>query len=511
MLGSSFFLKYLIELFMANLKQTFQSSLLLILLSASNKLVGLVSTLILARLLTPEDYGIVAIATLTFGLLEVMSKTGSDQYVITSSEVSANIINTAFTYNVIIKSAVALLFLMASPLIVNFYEDSRLYPIFVIFSVMLAFTGFQNPQIFLMKKNQKYGAIVKITVAAKLISTGLAIAIAMLTESYWALVIGQFVAYTLPIIGGYIIAPYRPILELSNIRNQFSFSIWLVPSSILGYFRTQIDTILVSRIFDTSVLGSYHVMKYLALMPNLYFIGPMTQPLLAQLSSIKDNKNYFSMMFNVSIIIAIAFSLPISQIFYLHSELIVLIVLGEQWVGFSELFSIFGIMVVFIAIFHQATNCFLIYSNTSRLFSFELISAIVIGAVLIIKKFDYPYDFAVVKILIEITLTLVVCGYVYYRFLSIKMLIRFICLSSLIVMSNFIAVMLSSLICRGPEGLVDLVIWLALYFTAYISVFLLISYLLKSRFTELAYIWRKISVVIRSTINKMNLRYKVQE
>lgn len=474
---------------MSNLNKTVKSSALLILESVSKKLVGLVSTLILARLLTPEDFGIVAIATLAFGLLEVFSYTGSGQYIHTSKTINDNILDTAFTYNLLLKSSIALIFACFIPFVVDYYDDERLYSVLLIFSLMLAIQGLENPQVNVLQREQNYGRIVKMIVIAKVISTLIAITIALLTKSYWALVGGQFVAYTLPVAGGYLVAPRKPKLTLVNIKDQFSYSGWLIPSSMMGYARGQIDTILVTRLFEAATLGSYHVMKYLCFIPSLHLVEPMTRPLLAQLSSIRDNKEYFAKMFNVSLLVTLAIALPISNMMFYYADVIIGLFLGKQWVEYSHMFSLFALLVTVNAITQHADRNFLIFSNTRMSFLFQLATVALMAVTLLSFNFETAYDFAFMKVSIEMGLSAAIITYVAIYYTSFKNYLRSISLVSIFVLISFVCLTFPEELYGYPNGFWELVLVGLIFMVSYVILLLGVVYSLKRYFDELDYIW----------------------
>ncbi len=464
---------------MPSLNKALMGSALLVVEAISKKLVGLISTLILARVLTPEDFGIVAIATLAFGLLEVLGQTGSNQYIVIADKIDDDLLGTAFTYNMLTKLTLAIVFALCTELIADFYEDTRLVPIFYVFAFMLVIVGLQNPMISVLKREQQYTKFVSMMLVCKVVSVIFAISIAIITESYWALVVGQFIAYATPIIGGYIIVPFRPKITLVGMKKQFTFSGWLIPSSLLGYFRTQIDTILISKAFDNTTLGSYHVMKYLSLIPNMYLIGPLTQPLLAQLSSIKDNKSYFVSMYNVSFFVTSAIAFPISHFVFSEAQTIVHYILGPKWSDQAHFLSLFGFLIYFTSLFHIANNLFYIYSNTRLSFNFELIATAVIGGVLILRDFDLPYDFALTKVQIEIFLVIALFLYTTFRFTSLINSLKVLFLNFPIALSTLIASKLTLLIFGKTLTLIHFMFSAIVFFILY--GFILVAYIAITR------------------------------
>lgn len=474
---------------MTSLKKLFSSSILLIILSASKKLVGLVSTLILARILTPEDFGLVAIATLAYGLIEVVSVTGSEQYVITSKDVSKDTLDTAFTYNIFLKTLIAIVFFIISPFLAAFFNDERLIPVFMVLAVMLLISGATNPQVYLLKKNQNYGKLVKNVIIVKFIATAAAIITAIITRSYWALIVGQFIAYTGPVIGSYIIAPYTPRLNFKNLKKQFNFSGWLLPSSVFGYFRSQIDMIFVSKIFDATSVGAYHVMKYLTFIPSQHLVTPMTEPLLAQLSNIKDNKTYFIQMFNVSLLLTLFISVPICQLLFSNSEFVINFVLGEKWVQYANLLEIFSIATLMLAVYNQSNNCFLIYKKTKLIFIFEISFFIIIGTLFYLYKFVEIGDLARLKLIIDSTSTALIFLLASVILMSFRNFIKITSLSLVILTSSYLSGRIASKVAMSIENdFFNFIAWSLTYIILYIIITMSLCFVFRKNIYELHYL-----------------------
>lgn len=478
---------------MTNLKKFFSSSILLIILSASKKLVGLVSTLILARILTPEDFGLVAIATLAYGLVEVVSITGSEQYVITSKDVTNDTLDTAFTYNIFLKTLIALVFFVGSPFLAAFFNDERLTPVFMVLSAMLMVSGATNPQVYLLKKNQNYGKLVKNIIVVKLIATAAAIITALVTRSYWALIVGQFIAYTGPVIGSYIIAPYKPKLNFKNLKNQFNFSGWLLPSSIFGYFRSQVDMIFVSKVFDAASVGAYHVMKYLTFIPSQHLVTPMTEPLLAQLSNIKNNKTYFIQMFNVSLLLTLCITVPICQLLFTHSEFIINLILGEKWIQYADLLKIFSIATLMLAVYNQSNNCFLIYTKTKFIFALETSFFALICLLFYIYPFIEVRDLAKLKLIIDSVSTALMFLLASVIFTNLRNFFKITSLSLIIISISYLSGAIASKATISIDNnFFNFTAWSFIYITLYVTITMTACFLLRHKIYELSYLSNKL-------------------
>ena len=85
----------------------------------------------------------------------------------------------------------------------------------------------------------------------------------------------------------------KPRFTLVNAKTQWEFSRWIMPESLINFFRSQIDAIYVSQLFDKAIMGAYNSMRYYANIPSTIFIKPIIGTTLTQFSEFKNNNNYF--------------------------------------------------------------------------------------------------------------------------------------------------------------------------------------------------------------------------
>ena len=172
--------------------------------------IGLVSTIILARLLVPADYGLVALAMAIISVLEVLGAFSFDVILIQKQQADRSQYDTAWTFNVIVGvvSAIALAFL-ARPVAV-FYADSRLE--WIIYALALAplASGFDNIGVVAFRKNMEFHKEFKFLVAKKIVAFAVTLAVALLFRNYWALIVGTITSRFAGVALSYISQSYRP-------------------------------------------------------------------------------------------------------------------------------------------------------------------------------------------------------------------------------------------------------------------------------------------------------------
>ncbi|MBO1254387.1 oligosaccharide flippase family protein [Alteromonas sp. 5E99-2] len=493
---------------MSNLKKTITSSFLLSFQAVLKKLVGLISTLILARMLVPEDFGIIAIALMTMGLLEAVKEFGGASYLMRSKEVTEDMLNTTWTLSIILSATITIILVLVTPLIVNFFEDERLYAILWVYSSLFLIKGSGNPATVFLKREQNYLPIVKLSIFGKVISVVAAVAVALIYQNYWALVVGQYVISATVALGSFFIHPYRPKFSLINFKEQWNYSGWWLLQSILGYCKSQLDTFLVSTMFSKAALGSYYTMKYLASIPTTYLIGPSTEPLLVQLAKIKDSGDYFFKQYNISLIVPLCIAIPGCIFLFANHQLATLTVLGDNWIEYSELFAIFCTAIVSLLVQQHASRIFVIHGKTKGLFYYQLISFIIIYSYLIFFDLSDLTQFSTAKIALEFAFSMLFFTYITIKYTSFSNYL--ICLINLtpIIAASLLASYGSQYINIHYANLYDNTILqfiaiTAVFGTIYFLALLLQAGLLQKVSKEWHYIWDLIMKIKGLVIEKL--------
>jgi lipopolysaccharide exporter len=414
-----------------------KSSGFLLLIRLIQRGMGVISTILLARLLTPEDFGIVAIAITIIYFIEAVSSLGSEQYIIQKAEISESTLHTAWTVDFILKSIILVGFLIAVPFIGEFYGDPRLEMVLYVSSSIILINGLKNPGTALLRRNFDYKPLFKLSVAQKFFSFIIVIGFALVAPSYWAMVIGDVVSALIFTLGSYWIHVFRPKLSILGFREQWLFSKWMILRGFVGYTRSQFDTFIVSTAFSTQQLGGYHLVRQLSIMPSTEIIAPAVEPLLAAFSRSKDKLSRVAYQFRISFLMIVLLTMPIAGYLWQFPEPIVDTILGPKWVSTYEYLSAFSLFFISISLIQVMTQLSLGIGHLKSLFVYEVITLVLIVVVLWLVKDFSLYNFILVRGGLGI---ITLSGLLFY--LSSRVPIRLIYLS-LIVLPVLISVGIS--------------------------------------------------------------------
>ena len=362
---------------------------------------GLISTLILARVLVPEDFGLIAIANLVIGFVSRSIESGGGQYLIQKDVVGEGDINTSWTIGMILKLVIFILLLISTPFVADYYSDTRLILVIPILASMIIISAFANPYTAILQRNQEYAVIFKINIIKKLFSIVITVTTALIFQSYWALIIGHLVSNAVGTICSYIFIAYRPWFSLRYAKEQWGFSKWMLAKGMLGYTRAQLDTFMVSSFYSPSFLGGFHISKYIASMPGSEGLSPALQPLLATFSRSVKDKDAIKHQISLVIIIVFALLVPLSCYLFVFSEPFVLLLLGEKWGEFASIFGILSFLTIPAGIGMVASQVIVSSGKVKLLFIYDVYSLIFIAGVLFYFSSSTLDEFSMARVAAE--------------------------------------------------------------------------------------------------------------
>jgi O-antigen/teichoic acid export membrane protein len=190
--------------------------------------IGMVSIAILARLLIPADFGVVALGSSFAGLLALLTAFGFDLWLIQNPRAERRHFDTVWTFKVLFGLATAALLALPAHHIARFYEEPRLAPVMLGLAVARAISSFDNVGLVWFRKDMAFDREFRFSLAKRLLTTFVAtIPFALVWRDYRALVWGTIAGSCFGLALSYTMQPYRPRLSFAATRELFGFSRWL--------------------------------------------------------------------------------------------------------------------------------------------------------------------------------------------------------------------------------------------------------------------------------------------
>jgi O-antigen/teichoic acid export membrane protein len=238
---------------------------------------GLVSTVILARVLIPDDFGVVAMAMSVVALLELVSMFSFDVALIQDQDAGRPQFDTAWTFNVLVKGATALAVVGLAYPASAFYGEPRLVLVVMLLSLGLFVQGFENIGVVFFRKDMQFHRDFGFLLGKKLAAFLVTVPLAIMLRSYWALVVGILTGRIAGVLLSYVVQSYRPRFSLVARRQLFNFSKWLLINNYIDFFNTRAGDFIIGRIAGAGALGVYAVSYEISTMPTTQLAFPINR------------------------------------------------------------------------------------------------------------------------------------------------------------------------------------------------------------------------------------------
>jgi lipopolysaccharide exporter len=343
---------------------------------------GIVSTLVLARLLLPEHFGVVALVIIALQFFELLVEIGNQQYIIQKTEVTEADLNTAWSMDIVIKSTMFVVILVFAPFLADFFETPELTKALAVAAITLPVRALKSPGMMLLAREINYSPLFQLTLWQKGLSFIVVVLWAITSPSYWAIIAGTLVSGIVFTIGSYRVHSFRPRWTLVHFRQQWQFSQWLLLRGIVGFTRAQIDNLMVSRLFGTAQLGGYNLVREVSLLPALSAIIPMSEPLLAAISESKADCQALAYRIRLSLALMITVLTPVTAFIMLYPELIIRVLLGPDWSEYGPLLKPFGLFFFTFCLFALVSDAIIAQGKVKLLFCFDVVSTVAIIVIL---------------------------------------------------------------------------------------------------------------------------------
>lgn len=306
-------------------------SLLLVGKRWANRLLSLGSTVILARLLAPEDYGLLALALSVSIVFEVIAQFHFDLALIRKPELTNDDLNSAWTLNVICNTAVALTLAAAAPLLAWATRTPALTPVVVCIALCFLFDGLQNIGMVLWRKQMVFSKEVTQELTGKVIEIAVAVGIALAHPSVWALVGGMMAGRLCTLLMTYLLHPYRPRFGLGQWRSLMGYSGWAMLFNLFNEIGRSADTFILSRMHGLTSVGLFANARTLAALPTNELVMPISRSLFPAFSTLLGEPARLrdAYLKALSGVLLLALPLAIGLIFV--ADAAVLVLFGPRW------------------------------------------------------------------------------------------------------------------------------------------------------------------------------------
>lgn len=348
----------------------------------SYRFLGLISTMILARLLTPQDFGTVAVVMSLVYFADAFFDFGFDLALIKNQQASREDYDTAWTLRFIKTALFALVVALASPLVAVYANAPESIPIGIVVAVSIFIRGFQNIGTVTFNKELEFDRIFKYNIYPRVLGVITTIVAAFVLRTYWAIVVGVFMSAVYSTAFSYSANPYWPRWRLAGMEKFWHFSKWVLIGNMGRQLFSMVDRLALSGWISKQQLGIYTVAADLAAIVTVELFGPVSQALTPGFAKLQGDPERLRDAFVVSTSVFLALIVPAATGVWLVAPELVPTILGDQWheaAPFVGLFSWFFLFFAFSEVMTGFVSMVGLIKHSARL---SLARAILFGALM---------------------------------------------------------------------------------------------------------------------------------
>ena len=314
------------------------------------RLIGVVSIVVLARLLTPADFGLVAMATAIIAIVELLSAFSFDVALIQDQEATRAKFDTAWTLNVILAALCSALIAAAAFPAAGFYDEPRLVPVLMCLALGVLVHGFENIGVVTFRKDLRLNRDFQLLMARRVASFVVTISLAFATRSYWALVLGILAGNVVAVAMSYVVHPYRPWFDLTARKSLMQFSKWMLVSNFALTGNNRSPDLVIGKILGPGPLGLFALALEIAHLPSTELSAPINRAVYPGYAKVAADQTMLKMHFLEVIGLTALLMVPAAVGIAAIAPALIPVLLGDAWLQTIPLIEILALSGLLIAL-----------------------------------------------------------------------------------------------------------------------------------------------------------------
>jgi len=294
-------------------------------------IIAFANTLLLARLLTPADFGLVAIAIAITTVVTSVTELSLASALIQHKNPRDEHFDSAWTLNFARGAILALLICGIAVPTAQLYGDTRLVSVMLVIGAVTLLGGMANPKLVVFSRKLVFWQEFALGVSQKLLGFIVAAVVALLYRSYWALIAGIVVTQVSATVLSYFLFPYRPRLRLGGVGELFSFSAWLSLSQAINTLNWKFDQLVIGYFLGGTSLGYYTVGDNLAILPTREATAPLALTLFPAFSRLVDDPARLRRAYQHAQALLCMVALPLGCGFAIVAKPLIVLTMGKTW------------------------------------------------------------------------------------------------------------------------------------------------------------------------------------
>jgi O-antigen/teichoic acid export membrane protein len=339
-----------------------------------------VAVMVLARLLTPEDFGLLAMVLPITLLASSLANLGLHGATLHSENLDHARLNAMFWLSVKLNGAIFGAMALSAPLLAWIYRDSRVTAIALLWAGALYCLSTSGLQEALLKRQMRFGAVLSIQTGSQALGVTVAIVAALFGAGYWSLVMRILSADMARGVANWLVAGWRPARGSPatsevrrDVRQMLSYGSGWTGYRVVSWLGQQADRVLVGSLAGPAVLGLYHNARRWAFFPTYQLSTALSDVAVSTFSRVREDPDRYRRYWRWGILPALAIPLPIIAYVFVDTHAVVMVLLGSQWLGSVPFLRLMCVAAFFTSIGQLSNWVYLSEGTTNRQFRWALV------------------------------------------------------------------------------------------------------------------------------------------
>lgn len=332
----------------------------------SQLLLQFIFTVVLARLLTPSDFGLVAMVTAVTGLGQAFADLGLSEATIQSPEISQNQVSALFWINSVIGLGLTLITMAMAPVLAWFYREPQLVAITLVLSPTFIIGGLRVQPDAILKRQMRYKVLALRDVIGYTLGVFVAVAMALRGAGYWSIVAFPLTVNFSAMVLSWLMVHWRPSLPRrgANVRSMVTFGGHVAAAYFVGSLTSNAANILIGWYWAAGPLGLYSKAYSLVTKPVTQIITPVGNIAINTLSRIQHDPERFARYYLRATNLMMWMSAPLFGFLFVAAKPVIIVTLGNKWLGAAPVFQLLSISALAQPLL-QSANWLLVSSGRS--------------------------------------------------------------------------------------------------------------------------------------------------
>lgn len=359
-------------------RRTVQGGVLTAAAQTGISLLNISATLVLARLLVPEDFGLFGMVIVITGFLDMFKDLGLSMATVQREDITHAQVSKLFWINAGISTGLTAITLAMAPLVAWFYEDPRLMPVTLALATGFILSGLGIQHKALLKRQMRFMALALVQFSAVILSVGLAIWAAWQGWSYWALLVQHLVMAAAGTVAAWIACQWRPSLPRRDTRvaELLKFGGNLTGFSLVNHFARNLDDVLIGKVWGATPLGLYQKAYDIMMIPLRQINAPIASVAVPTLSRLVDQPERYRRSYLRILEKILMLTMPLGALMIASADWIVLLVLGDNWLGAVDIFRALGVGMFVQPIGNSTGWLFISQDRTGHMMRWGIVGSI---------------------------------------------------------------------------------------------------------------------------------------